>query len=61
VLEGCSNPLKTRKDLGCAFESFVDEAIIGVGFAFLDDVIRRSNEQISWLKVLLETKLQYKP
>jgi len=36
----------------------VGDAIIAVSFAvFLDNVIGRPNEPISWFKVLLETRL----
>jgi len=42
-----------------SFESrfFVDDVTIRVGFAFLDDVFCRPNEPISWLKVLLDSRL----
>jgi len=35
----------------------VDDVMIGVGFAVFDDFIGRSTEPISWLKVLLDTRL----
>jgi len=36
---------------------FVDDVIIRSGFTVLDDVTGRPNEPISWLKVLLISKL----
>jgi len=65
-LESCLNPLRIRqvfqfrlKKKVSAFCFFVCDVVIGVDFAvFLDDVIGRTHEPISWLKGLLESRLQ---